>query len=92
MVDRVHRSLSGRATALRPNLDVPSYLELFPGWTAQGWIPVASDGCGNYCVLLVDGSVGFVDTMSDPDALEDTRHADLFAFVDAILLDDQAEH
>lgn len=75
-----------------PYLDLPSYLELFPGWTAHGWIPVAGDGCGNYYVLLADGSVGFVDTMRDPEALDDTRQPDLFAFIEYILVDDQAEH
>ena len=74
-----------------PRIDSPSYLELFPEWTAKGWIPVAGDGCGNCYVLLADGSVGFVDTMSDPVALDDRRHADLFGFVEFILIDDQTE-
>jgi hypothetical protein len=74
-----------------PGIDAPSYLELFPEWTAKGWIPIAGDGCGNYYVLLADGSVGFVDTISDPDALDGRRHADLFGFVESILVDDQAD-
>lgn len=53
---------------------------------------MGGDGCGNYYVLRPDGSVGFVDTMSDPEALQDTRHPDLFAFIESILVDDQAEH
>lgn len=76
----------------KPYLDLPSVLALFPAWTAHGWIPVGGDGCGNYDVLRPDGSVGFVDTMSDPEALQDTRHPDLFAFIESILVDDQAEH
>lgn len=53
---------------------------------------MGGDGCGNYYVLRPDGSVGFVDTMSDPEGLQDTRHPDLFSFIESILVDDQAEH
>jgi hypothetical protein len=72
-----------------PYLDLPSVSGLFPGWAARGWIPVAGDGCGNYYVLLADGSVGFVDTMSDLDAVDEATHADLFAFIESILAGDQ---
>lgn len=69
-----------------------SYLGLFPEWTLKGWLPVAGDGCGNYYVLLADGSVGFVETASDPDALAGARYGTLFEFVESILIDDQAEN
>jgi hypothetical protein len=73
------------------DIDLPSYLDLFPGWIAREWLPVAGDGCGSYYVLLDDGRVGFVDTISAPDALDGTTHADLFTFVESILIDDQAK-
>jgi cell wall assembly regulator SMI1 len=70
-------------------LDLPSVLELFPEWAALGWLPVAGDGCGNYWVLLGDGRVGFVDTMSHSGALDRVSDPDLFSFVERILVDDQ---
>jgi hypothetical protein len=57
--------------------------DLFPEWRTLGWLPVASDGCGNYYVLAVDGTVGFVDTMSDPGRLERAVSADLLSFMTA---------
>lgn len=70
-------------------LDLPSILAMFPEWAEAGWLPVAGDGCGNYWVLLGDGRVGFVDTMSDPGALDRVTDPDLFSFVERILVDDQ---
>ena len=74
-----------------PDIDLPSYLGLFPAWLASGWLPVAGDGCGNYYVLTGDGSVGFVDASAGPDALGGTKYPDLFTFVESILIDDQAD-
>ncbi|MFN8194713.1 MAG: SMI1/KNR4 family protein [Nocardioidaceae bacterium] len=73
-----------------PYLDLPSIRALFPEWDSKGWMPVAGDGCGNYFVLLTDGRVGFVDTMSDPSALASIEYGTLFEFVEAILVGDQA--
>jgi hypothetical protein len=73
-----------------PHVDLPSCLDLFPHWIENQWLPVAGDGCGNYYVLLADDSVGFIDT-SEPDALGEQRYADLFEFVECILVNDQAQ-
>ncbi len=70
-------------------LDLPSILAMFPEWAEPGWLPVAGDGCGNYWVLLGDGRVGFVDTMSDLGALDRISDPDLFSFVERVLVDDQ---
>lgn len=75
-----------------PYVDLPSYIDLFPQWAERGWLPVAGDGCGNYYVLLADDSVGFIDPMTVPNALDERTHADLFEFVEAILASDQADH
>ena len=31
-----------------PYCDIESTLNVYPTWRTNGWIPVASDGCGNY--------------------------------------------
>jgi DNA-binding SARP family transcriptional activator len=43
-------------------------LEIFPGWPAQGRIPIAGDGCDNYYVVDAgSGAVYFIDTMEGDD-------------------------
>ncbi|MGZ4428829.1 MAG: SMI1/KNR4 family protein [Nocardioidaceae bacterium] len=75
----------------KPSLDIPFYLSLFPEWKANRWLPIAGDGCGNYFVLLDSGQVGFVDTMSDPDAIEPDPYPDLLSCVEDLLGHDQAD-
>lgn len=72
-----------------PFLDIPTVLGLYPEWQTTNWLPVASDGCGNYYMLLADGSVGFVDTMSDPAVIDAVIAPDLFTFIETLLVDDQ---
>jgi hypothetical protein len=62
--------------------------DLFPEWRTLGWLPVASDGCGNYYALAADGTVGFIDTMSDPDRLERLVSPDLLSFMTDLLAAD----
>jgi hypothetical protein len=73
----------------RPSLDMAGIRDLFPEWRTLGWLPVAGDGCGNYYVLALDGTVGFVDTMSDPGRLERHVSADLLSFMTDLLAADQ---
>ena len=73
----------------RPSLDMAVIRDLFPDWRLLGWLPVAGDGCGNYYVLALDGTVGFVDTMSDPGRLERHVSADLVSFMTDLLAADQ---
>jgi hypothetical protein len=40
---------------------------MYPQGRALGWLPVASDGRGNYYMLAGDGSVGFIESINDED-------------------------
>jgi hypothetical protein len=62
-----------------------SKLDLYPEWRTLGWLPVAGDGCGNYYVLAGDGTVGFVDTTSDPGSVERQVSGDLLSFMTDLL-------
>lgn len=73
----------------RPALDMVRILEIYPEWRAPGWLPVASDGCGNYYVLAGDGTVGFVETMSDPGKINQRAASDLLSFMTDLLAADQ---
>lgn len=41
-----------------PDVDMARRRDLYPEWAELGWLPVAGDGCGNYYVLLGNGTVG----------------------------------
>jgi hypothetical protein len=71
-------------------LDMAWLWDLYPEWRGPGWIPVASDGCGNYYVLTADGTVGFVETMSDPAKLARQAAPDLLSFMTGLLAADQS--
>jgi hypothetical protein len=62
---------------------------LFPSWQNLSWLPVASDGCGNYYVLTEDGLVGFVDTMKDPGKIDRSASGDLLSFMTELLAPNQ---
>jgi hypothetical protein len=53
-------------------LSIDRYFKMFPEWRDSGWIPVASDGVGNYWVSVPEGPDGsrdwiaFVDVRPDP--------------------------
>src|SRR3954451_17989717 len=55
-----------------PDLDIASLRNLHEEWADCNWIPVASDGTGNYYVLTADGTVGFVEQMADPGSIQRT--------------------
>lgn len=74
----------------RPHLDIVKIREIFPEWRALGWLPVASDGCGNYYVLAEDGAVGFVEPISDPGTISQRTAAGLLSFMTDLLAADQA--
>ena len=69
----------------RPGLDMVRIRDLSPEWQSLGWLPVAGDGCGNYYVLTGDGTVGFVEPMSDPGRLGRQVSADLLSFMADLL-------
>lgn len=63
-------------------LDIGHISKIFQEeWAGHSWIPVASDGCGNYYVLLPDERVGFVDTMADPYAIDAIEAETLAVFL-----------
>ena len=74
----------------RRHADIVRFLDLYPEWRGLGWIPVASDGCGNYYVLTAEGTVGFVETMSDPGKLARRAGPDLLSFMTDLLEADQS--
>src|SRR4051812_19389544 len=64
-----------------PHLDIARLRELHNEWADCSWIPVASDGAGNYYLLAGDGTVGFVEPMADPGAIQRTVAASLRDFL-----------
>jgi hypothetical protein len=74
----------------QPQLDMARIRDMFPHWRELGWLPVASDGCGNYYVLAKDGTVGFVEPISDPVTINKCAAPDLLSFMTGLLATDQA--
>jgi SMI1 / KNR4 family (SUKH-1) len=72
-----------------PDVDMARRRDLCPEWPELGWLPVAGDGCGNYYVLLGNGTVGFVDTMKDPGQVDRQVAGDLLSFMTDLLAQDQ---
>ena len=62
--------------------------DLYPQWAESGLLPVAGDGCGNHYVLA-GGTVGFVDTMKDPDRIDHRVADELLSFMTGLLASDQ---
>lgn len=67
--------------------DIGEILDRRPSWIERGWIPVGSDGFGNYYVLATrpeDGPgtpVLFVEPINDPDIPSYVVASDLFRFL-----------
>lgn len=65
-----------------PALDIGRVLDRYrEEWDPPAWLPVASDGCGNYYLLLADEGVGFVDTMADPAVVSRVVEDSLVSFL-----------
>lgn len=53
--------------------DIGRVLGRWPHWRERKWLPITSDGCGNYYVMLTGGEFGegcpivFVDTIGSPE-------------------------
>lgn len=60
----------------RDFLSIRKHLAIYPEWLSSGWVPVASDGLGNYWVAVPqgpDGSpdwVAFIDPHEDPASID----------------------
>jgi hypothetical protein len=67
--------------------DLAYWIDQYP---QQGWLPVAGDGCGNLYVLVARGylvgSVGFIETMVDPDRIDYLVASDLWRFLRFLFL------
>ena len=67
-------------------VDAVKILGLSPEWRGLKWIPVASDGCGNFYVLVCGGEavrppVAFVDTIRDRQSLAYAVGSNLWTFI-----------
>lgn len=68
-------------------LDIEYYFELFPYWLSAKWIPVASDGCGNYFVCVANtqfegkAPVVFIDSAIGYDQIAYVVASNLFDFL-----------
>jgi cell wall assembly regulator SMI1 len=74
----------------RPHLEMVKIREIYPQWRALGWLPIASDGCGNYYVLAKDGTVGFIEPISDPGTISQRAASGLLSFMTDLLAADQS--
>ena len=89
----------GGLFGVRPVRDVLSieyYLKIYPEWCQDGWLPIASDGLGNFWIVAVgpDGSggwVAFVNTHNDPDSIDYYVASTVFRFLDFILRSELGE-
>jgi hypothetical protein len=84
----------GGVFGIRPRRDylsIQKYLRIYPEWASLGWIPVASDGVGNYWVIVPcgpDGSpdwVAFVDIESNPASVDRYVASDFMRFMRFLL-------
>jgi cell wall assembly regulator SMI1 len=68
-------------------LDIGYYFDLFPNWLNAKWIPVASDGCGNYFVCIANSQfegkdpVVFIDSSLGYDKIAYIVASNLFDFL-----------
>jgi len=72
-------------------LDIRAVLTIVPVWRRLGWIPVASDGCGNYYVLdttVPGGPVGFVEMIDGEDRIQFYVASDFRVFLRELLTDE----
>jgi SMI1/KNR4 family protein SUKH-1 len=74
----------------RDFLSIDNCLRMYPEWRELGWVPIASDGTGNYWVTLPgpdgsDGWVAFIDTHLDPEAINDYAASTVFRFLGFLL-------
>ncbi len=77
-------------------LSMGKILEIFPTWRVKKWIPVASDGCGNYYVIPTQGEFGegfpvvFVEAVTDKDVPRYIVASDLARFIILLIEDELA--
>lgn len=70
--------------AKRKSLDLCAIFDNYPSWKENSWFPVASDGSGNYYVLVANGiekGVAFIDVAEDSETLTYRVASNLQVFV-----------
>jgi cell wall assembly regulator SMI1 len=65
------------------------------GWLQKRWIPIGTDGCGNFYMCVRDPQasmdiIAFVDTMEDPQRLSYAVASDLYSFFAGFFLTEVA--
>jgi hypothetical protein len=71
-------------------LSIEGCLKIFPEWSRLGWVPIASDGVGDYWVTAPGtesspGWVAFVDVHKDPETIDRYAASSVFHFLDFLL-------
>lgn len=75
----------------RDFLSIKKYLAIYPEWQSLGWLPIASDGVGNYWVAVPHGPdgtpdwVAFVDTHEDPASVDRYVASSVLRFIKFLL-------
>lgn len=78
----------------RQNLEISTYLDLFPAWRHRRWVPIGGDGTGSYFVLSAGadrGCVGFVEPSLDELEIQYWMATSLRTFLRELLLDEISE-
>jgi cell wall assembly regulator SMI1 len=76
-------------------LSMEKLFEIYPSWREKKWIPVASDGCGNYYVIPTQGEYGegfpivFVEAVTDYETPKYIVASDLSHFLIFLIEDEQ---
>jgi cell wall assembly regulator SMI1 len=74
----------------RDVLSIEGCVRLFPAWRKLGWMPIASDGTGNFWVTLLgpdksNGWVAFIDAQIDPEVISYYAATTVFRFLGFLL-------
>ena len=76
---------------VRDFLSIKKYLAIYPEWRSLGWVPIASDGVGNYWVAVPQGPdgnpdwVAFVDTHENPASVDRYVASSVLRFIRFLL-------
>lgn len=71
-------------------LSIERHMNIYPEWRQQGWLPIGSDGVGNYWTVTKgpegsEGWVSFIDVHSDPGSIEYYAASNVFRFLKFVL-------
>ncbi|WP_144394245.1 SMI1/KNR4 family protein [Pleionea sediminis] len=72
-------------------LDIIEVYKLYPEWKEKGWIPIATDGCGNYYAVVTNNEfnilncVVFIDTMESTSKPSFIVSSNIWAFLQGLI-------